>query len=97
MSSIDNCITTVNSDIDKFNGYAKINYEALTAIDERYDNMMSNLFKGYIAAGDKEFVRYIQHQKDTYDYGENIDKDKLMALELNKYKNLCIKDKWPAK
>ena len=51
--------------------------------------MASNLFKGYIEAGDKSFVRYIQHQKDKYGYGEDIDKYKLVTLALNKYENLC--------
>ena len=34
-------------------------------------------------------MRYILHQKDNYEYGDNIDEDKLMVLALNKYKNLC--------
>ena len=58
---------------------------------------MSNLFKGYISAGDKEFVSLTQHQKYKYDYWDNTYKDKLMMLALNKYKNLCTKDKWLAK
>ena len=40
---------------------------------------------------------YTQNQKDKYDNGKNIDEDKLMTLFLNKYKNLCTKDKWLAK
>ena len=40
---------------------------------------------------------YTQNQKDKYDNGKNIDEDKLMTLFLNKYKNLCTKEKWPSK
>ena len=59
----------VNSDIERFNEYANINYEALFARGDRCNDMMSNLFKGYLAAGEKEFVRYIQNQKDSYNNG----------------------------
>ena len=50
---IDTYISTVNSDIDKFNKYAKINYKALSARGERCNNMISNLFKWYLESGDK--------------------------------------------
>ena len=83
--SLNTYISRVKSDIDKFNEYAKINYEALTTWGERYNNIMPNLFKGYLAAGREYFVKHTQYQKDKYGYGENIDKDKLMMLALNKY------------
>ena len=54
--------------------------------------MMSNLFMGYLVAGEKEFLSYIQNQKDKCNYGKNIDKGKLMMLTLNKYKRLCMKE-----
>ena len=53
LSSIDTSISTENLDIDKFIEYAKINYEAHTTRGERYDNIMSNLFKGYVLERDK--------------------------------------------
>ena len=83
--SLDTYITTVNSGIDKSNEYAMINYESLTARGERCNDMVSNLFKGYLAEGYKQFMRYIQHQKDKCDDGNNIDKYNLMVLALNKY------------
>ena len=54
MSSLDTYIATVNSEIGKFNKYANINYEALNARGEKYNDMMLNLFKGYIDDADKE-------------------------------------------
>ena len=57
----------------------------LTAGGERCDKMMSNLFKRYLVEEYKYFVSYIQHQKNKHDNDDNIDKDKLMALALNKY------------
>ena len=50
----------VNSDIEEFNEYSKIKYEAISARGERCNDMISNLIKGYLAAGDKYFVRYRQ-------------------------------------
>ena len=93
LSSLDIYIATVNSDIDKFNEYANINYEALTERCERCNDMIYNLLKGYLAAGDKYLVSYIRHQKNNYGNRYNIDKYKLMALALNKYKNMCTKEK----
>ena len=33
---------------------------------ERCNNIISNIFKRYLASGNKEFVRYMQYQKDNY-------------------------------
>ena len=99
ISSLDTYIAMVNSDIDKFNKYTKINYDALTARGERWE-VRRNDFKPIqgISCGQRQiFVRYIQHQKDKYNNEYNIWKDKLMKLALNKYENICTKDKWLAK
>ena len=66
--SLDTYTATVNFYIEQFIEYAKINYEALTARGERFNNMVSNLFKGYLEAREKCFVMYKQHQKDKYAY-----------------------------
>ena len=39
-------------------------------------------------------MRYIQYQKNKYGDGEEIGKEKLMTLGLNKNKNLGTKYKW---
>ena len=51
--SLDTYIAMIKYDIVKFNEYAKIKYEALPARGDRCDNMMSNLFKGYLVVGEK--------------------------------------------
>ena len=93
LSSLDAYISTVNPDIEKFNEYANINYEALSARGERCDVMMSNQLNGFVVAWDKAFLRYIQHQKYKYDNGYILYKDNLMTLVLNKDKNMCTKVK----
>ena len=53
LSKLDTYIATVNSNIEKFNEYAKIKYDVLTKICERCNDIISNFFKGYLAAGEK--------------------------------------------
>jgi hypothetical protein len=55
---------------------------------ERCDDIMINLFKGYMAASDSEFIWYIKTKKDAYDDGGNLTSDALMTLALNKYEML---------
>ena len=88
LSSLDIYMSTVNSDIEKFNDYVKLNYMGLTARRESCDDIMANLFKGYLAAADREFVHYIKTKQDAYDDGDDLEHDKLMTLALNKYKVL---------
>ena len=57
----------------EFNKYVKTNYEGLRARGERCDDIMINLFKGYMSASDSEFVRYIRAKKDRYEDGEDHD------------------------
>ena len=38
----------------------------------------------------------MQNEKDTYDEGQDIDKDSLMQLTENKYKTLVNEEKWNA-
>jgi hypothetical protein len=97
LSSLDTYIVTVNSNITDFNDYVKRNYEGLRARGERCDDIMTNLFKGYRCASDKEFVRYIAQKKDAYDDGEDMTPEQLMTLALNKYEILTRQDIWNAK
>jgi len=97
LSSLDTHMATVNSDIEKFNEYVKVNAEGLKARGERCDDLMINLFKGYLSVSDREFVRYMQQKKDNYDDGEDMSPESLQTLALNKYDTLTKQDKWNAK
>ncbi len=50
--------------------------------------MMVNIFKGYTAAGDETFMRYMAQHKDAYDDGEDYTPEHIMSLALNRYTNL---------
>ena len=57
---------------------------------------MINLFKGYAAAKDANFVKYIETKKDMYDEGKDITSKQLMRFALNRYKNRCRAQLWGA-
>ena len=59
LSNLDDYMVKINSDITKFNGYVKILIRSLEARGQRSDALLTHLFKGYMAASDKNFVRYI--------------------------------------
>jgi hypothetical protein len=87
----------IQSNIEEFNKYVKVNWEGLKARGERCDDLMINLFKGYQAASDREFVRYINQKKDAYDDGSDLTPEQLMTFALNKYEVLTKQDLWNAK
>jgi hypothetical protein len=97
LSSLDTYMATINSNIENFNKYVKTNYEGLRARGERCDDIMINLFKGYMCASDSEFVRYMRQKKDHYDDGNDMTPEELMTLALNKYETLNKQDLWNAK
>ena len=52
LSSLDAYMSSVNSNVKKFNEYVRLNYEGLKSHGERCDNIMENLFQFYCAASD---------------------------------------------
>jgi len=96
LSSLDTYMTTVDSDITKFNQHVQSNIIALHARGETTHDLLSNLFKGYAAASDRAFVAYIAKKEDEYEEGTIIEPKKLMQLALNKYNTLKEAGKWKA-
>ena len=58
--SLDTYIASINSNIEEFNKYVKLNYHVLKAWAERYDNLIVDLFKSFQWATDRIFFRYIK-------------------------------------
>ena len=50
-------MSTVNSYIENFNQYVKVNVDGIKARGERIDDLINNLFKAYQVASYGEFVR----------------------------------------
>ena len=55
---------------------------------------MVNLFKGYLAAPDKEFATYIKQKKNDYEECQDLQEYDLMTMAENKYKSLVHSGKW---
>ena len=96
LSNLDNYILKIGSDITKFNGYVKILARSLEARGQKVKALLTHLFKGYLAASDKVFVRYINDKKDKYEEGKEVSADKLMQLADNKFRLLKERKEWDA-
>lgn len=96
LSSLDTYMTSIDSDIAKFNQYVQGNIIALSSRGETTQDLLANLFKGYAAASDRNFVAYISKKEDEYDEGTNIEPTRLMQLALNKFNTLKEANKWKA-
>ena len=84
LTNWDTYMSTVNSDIDNFNQYSKVNVDGLKASGERTDDLIINLFKDYHVASDGKFVRYTKTKQDKYNDGYSISRDELMTSPLKK-------------
>ena len=97
LSSLDKYIHTVGHDMPKFNNYVRSLVEQLQARGEDTEDLLINLFKGYLECSDKVFVRYIERKKEDYDEGDDeMTSNQLMLLASNKYKILKDNDRWNA-
>jgi hypothetical protein len=95
LTSLDTYITTVDSNIELFNQYVRVNQDGLCARGETTDDLVINLFKAYLNVADQNFVDYIKTKKNAYDEGTtNLEPDTLMTFALNKYHILVQEKKW---
>ena len=88
LNNFDTYISTVNSDIENFNQYVKLNMDELKARGDCTDEFMTKLFEACQVASDGECVRYIKKQRDQYDNGYNISIYKLMTSALKQRKQV---------
>ena len=96
LSSLDTYMKTVDSDIIKFNQFVQDQLNSLNARGQQTEDLLSNLFKGYATASDRNFTEYIGKKQDEFDEGVDIDPQRLMQLALNKYQTLVEGGKWNA-
>jgi hypothetical protein len=47
---------------------------------QTFDNLLTNLFKGYKAAKDEKLVEYIEKKEEYYEEGNNLGANKLTSL-----------------
>ena len=76
---------TAKFDVTVFNEYVRDNVSTLISHGETSDDLMTNLFLGYLACSDKKFVEYIERNKDAYDEGSDLTPEALMTKAEVKY------------
>ena len=100
LSSLDTCISTVGSDILKFNEHVDHLIEGLAARGQKTTDLVVNLFKGHAEASDSSFAQCVARKQELYEEGDTADDDvcarELMNMASNKHKNLKLKGKWNA-
>ena len=96
LSNLDEYITTIGCDIIKFNEHVKRLLEQLKARGGGTHDLLTNLFKAYIAVKDSRFGDYVNEKLSRYEEGESMETDQLMTLTANKYKNMMIQNQWEA-
>jgi hypothetical protein len=87
-TNLDFYMSTVNSNIELFNQYVKVNQDGLTARGESIDDLTINLFKVYLCVTDRDVVRHTRNKKDSYDDGEDFTVEKLLTMSLIKFQIL---------
>ena len=97
MSSLDKYMSECDSDINKFNEYVIELVNKLQARGEVTQDLLINLFKGYKACRDHEFVEYIKKKEDLYEEGGDVSHEQLMDWALNKFKTRKENELWCTK
>jgi hypothetical protein len=96
LSSLDTYMTKIDSDIEKFNDYVRDLVDSLSARGQTTEDLLANLFKGYAAASDRQFVDYMALKESNYDEGTNYTPEQLMQLARDRYAVLKQKGIWKA-
>jgi len=96
LTDLDRYLPTIGHDIVKFNTYVKLLVDGLRSRGETTQDLLVNLFKGYMACSDREFVAYIKRKQDAFEEGTELEPDQLMKNAAEKYKTLLQRGNWNA-
>ena len=96
LTELDTYLPTIGHDIIKFNTYVKLLVDGLRSRGETTTDLLTNLFKGYLACSDRDFCDYITRKQDAWEEGTDIQPDRLMKHAADKYKTLLQKGLWNA-
>jgi hypothetical protein len=94
LSSLDQAMREHDSNIELFNDCVISQVGKLHARGEQTQDLLVNLFKGYKACKDAEFVDYIKKKEDFYGEGGQVEYQQLMDWALNKFKTRKESEQW---
>jgi hypothetical protein len=96
LTLLDAKMLDLDSNVEAFNFYVKAQVKSLSARGETSSDLLINLFKGYKAANDVEFLDFVRRKENAYEEGEDVNTNNLMADALVKYKARKLVGKWSA-
>jgi hypothetical protein len=96
LTQLDTKMIDLDSDVEAFNFYVKAQIKSLSARGETSSDLLVNLFKGYKSANDVEFLDFVRRRENSYEEGEDINTNNLMADALIKFKARKLVGKWSA-
>ena len=96
LSSLPSKLEEFKGDIDQLNAFVKITQDQLTARGESPNDLLANLFKGYLSSRDANFGRHIEKKQEDYNDDTFFTVDGLMNKASNKFKTLVEAGKWLA-
>jgi hypothetical protein len=67
---------------------------ALTSRGETSNNMITNLFTGYMACTDERFVEYMDKCRDNYEEGEYVTYQGIIPKAERKYQAQVMINEW---
>ena len=94
LTCLDQLMAKMNNNITNFNDEVQDIVQQLESRGEVVNHLMVNLFKGYEAVADKEFISYIRLKKYEYNEGGSIDADKLMTYAENQFMEMTRGKEW---
>jgi hypothetical protein len=95
LATLDTKMIDLNSNIREFNIYVQELRSRLIQYGATSEDVLVNLFRGYKAARDNNFLKYINHIEQSYHYGDTaITADQLMSKALTIYQVELDKGSW---
>ena len=97
LATLDAAMLKHDSNITEFNTYVQTCLSTLTRHGARCEDMMDNLFRGYLVAEDNDFRKYMKETYQKYQYGEvPLTAPQLMAKARTVYQVATDNSKWGA-
>jgi hypothetical protein len=82
-------------DVVAFNKYVRRQLQTLTARGETTQDLVNNLFKGYLCVKSKDFNEFIKRKRNSYREGEvDYTPESLMVAAANQYSTLQLEGVW---
>jgi len=88
LSNLDEYLSEIDNDINKFHKYVKVLIDNLHARGETTHDLLANLFKAYAACSDQTFVKYMSDVQTRWEDDEALTPNQLMQKAANKFKIL---------